>query len=77
MIKKFTFTSIVILAVLFLAVQSASAIPAASTWNGLCSCVKDYIRDNAHDPRSIKYVECSPILEFDNGLYGQRVKYRR
>ena len=69
--KKYLIAIIILLTVFVLL-----AIPAASAWDGVCSCIKDYIKDNAHDPKSIKYVECSPILAFDNGLYGQRVKYR-
>ena len=52
------------------------SIPAASGWNGVCHCIKDYLKDNANDAKSIKYVNCGYILEFSNGLYGQRVKSR-
>lgn len=50
--------------------------PKADPWNGVCYAVKDYLKENANDPGSIKYVECSYISKFTNGNYGQRVKYR-
>ena len=54
----------------------AQSQPKADPWNGVCYAIKDYIKENANDPRSIKYVECSNIAKFSNGNYGQRVKYR-
>lgn len=50
--------------------------PKADPWNGVCYAIKDYLKENANDPGSIKYVECSYISKFSNGNYGQRVKYR-
>ena len=54
----------------------AYAQPSADPWNGVCYAVKDYMKENANDPKSIKYAECSYILKFNTGKYGQRVKYR-
>ena len=62
--------------VFILTIVSLNTIPAASAWDGVCNCIKNYIKTNAHDPKSIDYIECSPILKFNNELYGQRVKYR-
>mgnify|MGYP007078745396 FL=1 len=52
------------------------AQPRASSWDGAVLAVKDYLKNNAHDPKSIKIVECSYIFEMSDGYYYQRVKYR-
>lgn len=67
---------IVFLLLSFLYNSYCSAQPAASAWNGVCVSIKDYMKNNANDPGSIEYVECSNILKFNTGIYGQRVKYR-
>jgi len=52
------------------------AQPRASSWDGAVLAVRDYLKDNANDPKSIKIVECSYIFEMSDGYYYQRVKYR-
>lgn len=61
---------------LLLVSVSLFAVPQASAWDGVTYAVKDYLDDNANNPKSIKYVECSPILELSNGGWAQRVKFR-
>ncbi|ADO83840.1 hypothetical protein Ilyop_2070 (plasmid) [Ilyobacter polytropus DSM 2926] len=52
------------------------AVPQASPWDSVTYAVKNYLKDNANDPKSIKYVECSYILKLSNGGWAQRVKFR-
>ena len=55
---------------------SLFAVPQASAWDGVTYAVKNYLKDNANNPKSIKYVECSPIMKLSNGGWAQRVKFR-
>lgn len=66
----------VLLFIVFVLFSSVYCIPAASSWDGVCHAIKDYLKENAHDPKSIKYVQCSYILELDIGIYAQTVKFR-
>jgi hypothetical protein len=52
------------------------AVPLASSWDGVTLAVKNYFQDNANNPKSIKYVECSYIMKLSNGGWAQVVKYR-
>ena len=55
---------------------SLFAVPQASAWDGVTYAVKNYMDDNANNPKSIKYVDCSPIMKLSNGGWAQRVKFR-
>ena len=55
---------------------SLFAVPRASAWDGVTYAIKDYLDDNANNPKSIKYVECSPIMKLSNGGWAQRAKFR-
>jgi len=57
-------------------VSESLHIPAMSAWDGIAYAVKDYLRENANNPKSIDYIECSYMLEFYDGSFGQRVKFR-
>ena len=52
------------------------SIPSMSAWDGVAHSIKKYLKENANDPKSIKYIECSYMLKYQNGLFGQRVKFR-
>ena len=54
---------------------SNSGIVKNSEWDGSVSQVKSYIKANAKDPKSLKFISWSPVTETDNGFL-VRVKYR-
>lgn len=67
----------VVLSVLLLLISfSLFAVPLASAWDGVTYAVKYYMDDNANNPKSIKYADCSPIMKLSNGCWAQRVKFR-
>jgi hypothetical protein len=61
---------------LFFNVSILLAVPKLDQWNGVAYAVKNYLKNNANDPKSIEYVECSVLIEFTNGWFSQRVKFR-
>ena len=66
----------IIFTLLFLVNLNLFAVPVASAWDGTTYAVKNYLKENLNDPKSIEIVECSPIMELSNGLWMQRVKFR-
>lgn len=51
-------------------------IPSMSAWNGVAYAISDYLKKNANDPKSIEYIDVYKMLELDNGLFAQQVKFR-
>lgn len=56
--------------------SESKLIPKASYLDAVTYAVKDYWKENANDPKSIKYVDQSEIFELSNGMFAQRVKIR-
>jgi len=57
-------------------VSNSQSIPQMSAWDGVAYAIKDYYKQNANDPGSIKYEEASLMMKFNNGKFSQRVKLR-
>ncbi len=48
-----------------------------SAWDGSVSQVKEYLRKNLNDAKSVEYVEWSPVFKFEDGSgFAVRCKYR-
>jgi hypothetical protein len=62
--------------VLIIISMAVFAQPKASSWDGVAIVISEFLKENAHDPKSIKIAECSYIFEMSDGFYYQRVKYR-
>jgi len=54
--------------------QSVS-IPSNSEWDGSVRQVKTWLKDNLKDPKSIEYIDWSPVSKWAQG-YKVRCKYR-
>ena len=49
--------------------------PTSSSWDGVAYCIKDYLKNNLHDPKSLKIQNAYTITPAGED-YIQRVKYR-
>jgi hypothetical protein len=61
---------------LFSSLLFSQSIPKMSSWDGVAYAIKDYYKENANDPESIKYSEASLMMKLNNGMFAQRVKLR-
>lgn len=48
----------------------------ASPWDGSVYQVKDWLKENLKDPKSIEYIKWTPLIHMDDGTYTIGVKYR-
>jgi len=55
---------------------SSSSAVSNSSWDASVYQVKNYIKNNAKDPKSIEYIEWSSVVKNSNNNYTVRVKYR-
>jgi len=68
--KKIT---IVLLLVFIISLLLAK--PETSSWDGVSYCIKDYLKDNLHDPKSLKIKDAYQVTPAGED-YIQRVTYR-
>ena len=66
---------VIVIMLLLCVVTIVLAKPSVSGWDGVCYCVKDYLKENLKDPKSLKIINCS-VVQCKDGEYYQRVKYR-
>ncbi len=52
------------------------AQPETSAWSGVSYCIKDYLKENLHDPKSLDFQDAYKVTAVANGDYIQRVTYR-
>lgn len=50
--------------------------PVPSEWDGITPEANEYLRETLKDYDSMKIVECSPVVEWKEDRWAQRVKYR-
>ena len=68
--------SLLLIVSFFVVKANCQSYPKMSSWDGVAYAIKDFYNENANDPKSIKYVESSLMMKFNNGLFSQRVKIR-
>ena len=56
-------------------VSVALSQPETSSWDGVSYCVKDYLKQHLHDPKSLKVQDAYELMQADKD-YIQRVTYR-
>ena len=71
--SKKQFFSIILTIIIF--TQSFS-IPETSSLTGVCIAIEEFIEKTSYAGKKIEYLEASSIMEFENGLFAQRVKFR-
>lgn len=52
------------------------SLPDISNQTGVCVAVEQFIFETSNAPGKIEFLEVSSIMEFENGLFAQRIKFR-
>lgn len=66
---------IIVLFIMLFIIVMAFSQPKINSWDGVCYCIKDYLKNYLKDPKSLEIKSAYGLVDLDD-TYIQRVTYR-